>query len=68
MKTPRFYAYVSELTGVSPDRIVHVGDSWQFDYLNSRQAGINVFHLDRKQGGGESLTSLRELESRLAQL
>ena len=68
LKTPRFYAHVSELTGVSPDQIVHVGDSWQFDYLNSRQAGINVFHLDREQSGGESLTSLLELETRLAQL
>ncbi len=68
LKTPRFYAYVSELMKVSPDRIVHVGDSWQFDYLNSRQAGINVFHLDREQGSGESLTSLLELETRLAQL
>jgi putative hydrolase of the HAD superfamily len=68
LKTPRFYAYVSELMEVSPDRIVHVGDSWQFDYLNSRQAGINVFHLDRKGGGEESLTSLLELETRLTQL
>jgi len=68
LKTPQFYAHVSELTGVSPERIVHVGDSWQFDYLNSRQAGINVFHLDRKRGSGDSLTSLLELETRLAQL
>lgn len=68
LKTPQFYAYVCELMEVSPDRIVHVGDNWQFDYLNSRQAGINVFHLDRKQGGGESLSSLLELEPRLSQL
>ena len=68
LKTPQFYAYVCELMEVSPDRIVHVGDSWQFDYLNSRQAGINVFHLDRKRGSGESLTSLIELETQLSRL
>jgi predicted HAD superfamily hydrolase len=52
---------------VNPAQIVHVGDNWQFDFLNSKQIGINAFHLDR--GGNSqqgSLTNLTELKSYLS--
>lgn len=63
LKTPEFYTYVCESMKVSPAKIVHVGDNWQFDFLNSSQAGINAFHLDRvgnsQQGSPADLTELK---------
>jgi putative hydrolase of the HAD superfamily len=63
LKTPKFYAYVCESIRVNPAQIVHVGDNWQFDFLNSSQAGINAFHLDRvgnsQQGSLANLTELK---------
>ena len=59
LKTPEFYTYVCESMKVSPAQIVHVGDNWQFDFLNSRQVGINAFHLDR--GGNSQQGSLADL-------
>jgi len=66
LKTPKFYDYVCESMGVNPAQIVHVGDNWQFDFLNSSQVGINAFHLDRAGNGQQgSLANLTELKSHL---
>ncbi len=66
LKTPEFYAYVCELIRVNPGQIVHVGDNWQFDFVNSSQVGINAFHLDRVGNSQQgSLASLTELKSHL---
>jgi predicted HAD superfamily hydrolase len=52
--------------GVNPAQIAHVGDNWQFDFLNSSQVGINAFHLDRAGNGQQgSLANLTELKSHL---
>jgi len=66
LKTPKFYAYVCELMKVNPGQIVHVGDNWQFDFVNSSQVGINAFHLDRVGNSQQgSLANLTELKSHL---
>lgn len=66
LKTPKFYDYVCELIGVNPAQIVHVGDNWQFDFLNSSQVGINAFYLDRAGNSQQgSLANLTELKSHL---
>jgi len=66
LKTPEFYDYVCESMGVNPAQIAHVGDNWQFDFLNSSQVGINAFHLDRAGNGQQgSLANLTELKSHL---
>lgn len=66
LKTPEFYDYVCESIGVNPAQIAHVGDNWQFDFLNSSQVGINAFHLDRAGNGQQgSLANLTELKSHL---
>jgi FMN phosphatase YigB (HAD superfamily) len=66
LKTPKFYDYVCESIGVNPAQIAHVGDNWQFDFLNSSQVGINAFHLDRAGNGQQgSLANLTELKSHL---
>jgi len=57
---------VCQKMDVEPEEIAHVGDSWQFDFLNSKQIGINAFYLDRiGHDHQESLTDLTQLKSRL---
>jgi HAD superfamily hydrolase (TIGR01549 family) len=66
LKTPEFYLAMCKATGIEPGQVVHVGDSWQFDFLNSRQVGIHAFHLDRSGGNDASLHDLTQLEFLLA--
>jgi len=62
LKTPEFYLGICEEMGVKPGQVVHVGDSWQFDFLNSKQVGIRAFYLDRSEKNNrESLSNLTQL-------
>ena len=62
-KSPEFYLAICREMDVAPSQVVHVGDNWQFDFLNSRQAGINAFHLDRLGGNHrESLSDLTQFK------
>ncbi len=67
LKSPQFYATVCREMCIKPGEMIHVGDSWQFDFLAATEAGIKAFHLDRgpepEEGG--SLTSLEELRAKL---
>jgi len=47
LKSPDFYLSICEEMGVEPSQVTHVGDNWQFDFLNARQAGVNALYLDR---------------------
>jgi putative hydrolase of the HAD superfamily len=63
LKSPDFYLKICEEMGAKPSEVVHVGDSWQFDFLNSQQAGIYAFHIDRSgRNHGESLSDLTQLK------
>jgi len=69
LKTPAFYLKVCEEMGVLPEEVAHVGDNWQFDFTMPRQIGVNALYLNRQgQPSPESITDLRQLESRLRQL
>lgn len=62
LKSPEFYLGICREMGVTPDEVVHVGDSWRFDVLNARQAGIRSIYLDRSgDHHHESLTDLTQL-------
>jgi len=65
LKDPDFYLAICETMAVDPSEVVHVGDNWQFDFLNAKQAGIHTFHLDRSGSNHESLADLTQLESGL---
>jgi len=65
LKTSDFYLWVCQEMKVRPDEVVHVGDSWQSDFVNSRQAGLRAFYLDRSGNDHQSLTDLRQLERNL---
>jgi HAD superfamily hydrolase (TIGR01549 family) len=63
LKSPDFYLKICEEMGVKPSHVIHVGDSWQFDFLNAQQAGINAFYIDRSgRNHHESLTDLTQLK------
>jgi len=66
LKSPDFYLKICEEMGVKPSQIIHVGDNWQFDFLNARQAGVNAFYLDRSgRDHQESLSDLTQLKQLL---
>jgi FMN phosphatase YigB (HAD superfamily) len=60
LKTAEFYGTVCREMGAQPCEVVHVGDSWLYDYLSPREAGLRAFHLDRSRadGTGASLSNL----------
>ncbi len=63
VKNPDFYLRICEEMGVKPSKVVHVGDNWQFDFLNARQAGINAFYIDRSgENHQDSLADLTQLK------
>jgi len=64
LKSPDFYLSICEEMGVKPSQVIHVGDNWQFDFLNAQQAGVNAFYLDRSgRNHQESLSDLIQLKS-----
>jgi len=66
LKSPDFYLSICEEMGVKPSQVIHVGDNWQFDFLNAQQAGVNAFYLDRSgRNHQESLIDLIQLKSLL---
>lgn len=66
LKSPDFYLRICAEMGVKPNQVIHVGDNWQFDFLNSRQAGINAFYIDRSgENHHESLSDLTQLKDLL---
>ena len=63
LKSPDFYLKICEEMGVKPSQVIHVGDNWQFDFLNARQAGMNAFYIDRSgRNHQESLSDLTQLK------
>ena len=65
VKTPDFYLKLCEEMSVEPGQVIHVGDNWQFDFLNASQAGINALYIDRSGANHEDslgdLTGLKEV-------
>lgn len=63
LKSPDFYLRICEEMGVEPSQVIHVGDNWQFDFLNAQQAGMNAFYIDRSgRNHQESLSDLTQLK------
>ncbi|MHC1578567.1 MAG: HAD family hydrolase [Dehalococcoidia bacterium] len=63
LKSPGFYSRICEEMGVKPSEVIHVGDSWQFDFLSAQQAGINAFYVDRSGiNHRESLSDLTQIK------
>lgn len=67
IKTPDFYHQICQELDVPPEQILHIGDSWQFDFVAARETGIHALHLDRN-GKNEHHGSLADLEQLKAYL
>jgi FMN phosphatase YigB (HAD superfamily) len=67
VKNHVFYNRISDIIGVEPGAIVHVGDNVAFDYDAPREAGMIAFHLDRSgtTRGEHVVRTLIEFEYRL---
>ncbi len=53
--------------GIEPREMIHVGDSWDYDFLNPQQVGVRAYYLDRKRRkkGERVVGDLMEFEARL---
>ena len=67
VKNADFYRRVCQVMQVEPNDIVHVGDSWDFDFLAPCEIGIRAFFLDRqgKRQGSQLVKSLQEFLDRV---
>jgi len=66
LKSPDFYVSICEEMGIESSRVTHVGDNWQFDFLNARQVGVNALYLDRSgRNHQEHLSDLTQLKNLL---
>ncbi len=64
-KSPEFFLAICQEMSVAPNQVVHVGDNWQYDFLNAKQVGINAFHLDRSGSNHDALTDLTQIKPNL---
>jgi HAD superfamily hydrolase (TIGR01549 family) len=64
---PRIFDRASALLGVPTSRILHVGDTFEADYVGGRAAGCRVALLARRPGARQDATPvIRSLEDLLA--
>ncbi len=70
VKDVGFFRMVSEMMGVEPERIVHVGDSARFDYDVPHKIGVRAYFLDRngETQGSHFVKYLEEFVSALSLL
>ena len=71
-KTTGVYIEICRLLCISENELLHIGDSWEKDYIAPKKAGIKTLYLDRT-GNSESLAveekdTIRTLEEALAVL
>ncbi|MFW6056634.1 MAG: HAD family hydrolase, partial [Chloroflexota bacterium] len=65
-KDIEFFEWMCAEMDVAPGSVVHVGDSWEGDYLSASGAGMVSLHLDRSRDDGASLSTLADLLALLA--
>ncbi len=66
-KTEEFYRQLCQELNVMPEQIVHIGDNWEFDYINASAIGLKAFFIDRKCSNNKpgALVSLTELSKHI---
>lgn len=67
LKSADLYLEICRMLDVAPEEMVHVGDSWQFDFDIPRNVGVRAIHLDRQgqRRGDDVVSNLTELGSKL---
>jgi len=63
LKNSEMYSKISKTLNICPEKILHIGDHWEFDYLAAQKAGMNVIYLDRSNGkkGKDVINNLGEV-------
>lgn len=61
LKDEEFFRWMGREMGVDPSEVLHVGDSWDHDFVSSSDAGMRALYLDRSGGKDHSLHSLLDL-------
>jgi HAD superfamily hydrolase (TIGR01549 family) len=66
-KDESVYKEILKRLNIKPDEMVHIGDSWESDYLVPKRVGINSFFLDREgiRQGENVVHSLIEFKEKL---
>lgn len=66
-KTTDFYKRICDAMDVSPNRVAHVGDDYQSDFVFPREAGITALLLKRTGDANDShvVRDLKEFEQKL---
>ncbi len=65
VKDEEFFRWMCRELCAKPAEVLHVGDSWDHDYLSSSAAGIRALYLDRSGAGNNCLHSLLDLAALL---
>ena len=70
LKTADFYLNVCRAMQIEPSEMVHVGDSWDFDFVIPKVCGIETFYLDRggRSDGCEVVRDLKQFWEKLLSL
>jgi len=50
-KSKEAYLQICDKMNVKPGEVLHIGDSYERDYLEPKKAGLNVLFLDRNETG-----------------
>ncbi|MEM1573277.1 MAG: HAD family hydrolase [Candidatus Methanomethylicaceae archaeon] len=67
VKNSGVYLDICYYLGISPSQMIHVGDSYELDYLSAIRSGILAYYVDRnnKMSGHYVIKDLRELISKI---
>jgi len=64
-KSPYLYKEISKELDVEPNKVIHVGDDQENDYISSKKAGMRSYLLDREDRYDDGIKDLRELLEKL---
>jgi putative hydrolase of the HAD superfamily len=64
LKNTTLFSKIARLLKIQPLEILHVGDSWNSDYLSAKNAGMNTVFLDRnhEKEGENVIYHLEEIQ------
>lgn len=58
-KPKELYTKIAKLLGISPSKIIHIGDDYEMDIQNAKEAGFKTFYFDKTQSREKLIESLR---------
>lgn len=67
LKDEEFFRWMCAEMEAEPSEVLHVGDSWNHDYVSASAAGLVSLYLDRSGSGDDCLHSLEGLASHLGE-